>query len=61
MKNVKLVKKMTRLTEKEILRHLNQHPRLSFTNKMKAKGLFSINHYVGNVTYNTKDFCFKKY
>ena len=44
---------------RKVLRHLNQHPRLSFTNKMKAKGLFSINHYAGNVTYNTKDFCFK--
>ena len=44
---------------RKILRHLKDNNRLSFNKKMMAKGLFTICHYAGDVTYNTKNFCFK--
>ena len=44
---------------RKVIRHLESNSRLGITNKMRAKGLFAINHYAGEVIYNTKDFCFK--
>ena len=44
---------------RKLERHLKEHSRITFTNKMNAKQLFIIHHYAGEVTYNTNLFCFK--
>ena len=44
---------------RKVIRYLESNSRLGITNKMRAKGLFAINHYAGEVVYNTENFCFK--
>lgn len=43
----------------KLYKHFREHDRFRTSSKLRSKGLFVINHYAGEVIYNTQDFCDK--